>query len=90
MSQNRSAITSQQQHQTSVYSSSATEPEMPVATPVGFKHPVRNSATYQGGPTHGLVSEGNPVRCHKIDYEIKGHEYVLNYAAFHKTAYERI
>lgn len=77
MSQNRSAITSQQQHQTSVYSSSATEPEMPVATPVGFKHPVRNSATYQGGPTHGLVSEGNPVRCHKIDYEIKGHEMQL-------------
>jgi hypothetical protein len=28
---------------------------------------------YQG-PTSGLISEGNPVRCHKIDYEIKGYE----------------
>lgn len=90
MSQNRSAITSQKPHQTSVYSSSAAEPGMPVATPVGMRHPVRDSAAYQGGPTHGIVSEGNPVRCHKIDYEIKGHEYVLNYVALHHTAYERI
>jgi hypothetical protein len=36
-----------------------------------------NSMTYQGGPTHGLVSEGNPVKCHKVDYEIKGHEMQL-------------
>ena len=65
---------------------------MTVATPVATKYSasVRNSATYQGGPTHGIVSEGNPVRCHKIDYEIKGHEYVLNYVALHNTAYEII
>jgi hypothetical protein len=36
-----------------------------------------NSMTYQGGPTNGLVSEGNPVKCHKVDYEIKGHEMQL-------------
>mmetsp|Transcript_18189 Transcript_18189/g.33770 ORF Transcript_18189/g.33770 Transcript_18189/m.33770 type:complete len:471 (-) Transcript_18189:432-1844(-) len=35
------------------------------------------SKTYQGGPTNGLVSEGTPVNCHKIDYEIKGHEMQL-------------
>lgn len=38
---------------------------------------VVNSMTYQGGRTNGLVSEGNPVKCHKIDYEIKGHEMQL-------------
>jgi Mitochondrial biogenesis AIM24 len=36
-----------------------------------------NSSVYQGGPTGGLVSEGNPVKCHKIDYEIRGHEMQL-------------
>jgi hypothetical protein len=36
-----------------------------------------NSMTYQGGPTNGLVSEGNPTKCHKVDYEIKGHEMQL-------------
>jgi hypothetical protein len=35
------------------------------------------SATYKGGPTNGLVSEGTPVKCHKVDYEIKGHEMQL-------------
>ena len=30
------------------------------------------SANYDGLPTGGLVSEGNPKRCHKLDYEIKG------------------
>lgn len=29
------------------------------------------------GPTHGVVSEGNPVKCHKIDYEIHGSEMQL-------------
>jgi uncharacterized protein (TIGR00266 family) len=33
-----------------------------------------NSSTYTGGPTGGLISEGNPTQCHKVDYEIKGHE----------------
>jgi uncharacterized protein (TIGR00266 family) len=33
------------------------------------------SGTY--GPTHGLVSTGNPTICHKLDYEIKGHEMQL-------------
>jgi len=33
-----------------------------------------NSSTYSSGPTGGLVSEGNPVKCDKVDYEIKGHE----------------
>jgi uncharacterized protein (TIGR00266 family) len=33
------------------------------------------SGTY--GPTHGLVSTGNPSTCHKVDYEIKGHEMQL-------------
>lgn len=32
---------------------------------------------YKGGPTNGIVSEGNPTRCHKVDYEIKGHELQL-------------
>lgn len=36
-----------------------------------------NSTTYSGGPTGGLISEGNPTICHKIDYEIKGHEMQL-------------
>ncbi|KAG7344074.1 TIGR00266 family protein [Nitzschia inconspicua] len=36
-----------------------------------------NSMIYQGGPTNGLVSEGNPTKCHKIDFEIKGHEMQL-------------
>ena len=36
-----------------------------------------NSSVYQGGPTGGLVSEGNPTQCHKVDYEIKGHEMQL-------------
>ncbi len=36
-----------------------------------------NSSVYRGGPTGGLISEGNPVKCHKIDYEIKGHEMQL-------------
>ena len=53
---------------TSIYSKpSAT------ATPV---IPYSNaSGTY--GPTHGLVSTGNPTTCHKLDYEIKGHEMQL-------------
>lgn len=33
-----------------------------------------NSSNYTGGPTNGLVSEGNPTICHKVDYEIKGYE----------------
>jgi uncharacterized protein (TIGR00266 family) len=36
-----------------------------------------NSSVYHGGPTGGLVSEGNPTECHKVDYEIKGHEMQL-------------
>jgi uncharacterized protein (TIGR00266 family) len=36
-----------------------------------------HSGTYTGGPTGGLVNEGNPVTCHKVDYEIKGHEMQL-------------
>jgi uncharacterized protein (TIGR00266 family) len=36
-----------------------------------------SSVTYNGGPTNGIVSEGNPVKCHKVDYEIKGHEMQL-------------
>lgn len=36
-----------------------------------------NSTTYSGGPTAGLISEGNPTICHKVDYEIKGHEMQL-------------
>jgi uncharacterized protein (TIGR00266 family) len=28
--------------------------------------------TYDAGATTGLISEGDPVICHKIDYEIKG------------------
>lgn len=38
---------------------------------------VTNSTVYKGGPTNGLVSEGNPTKCHKIDYEIKGAEMQL-------------
>ena len=33
-----------------------------------------NSSTYTGGPTGGLISESNPTICHRVDYEIKGHE----------------
>lgn len=36
-----------------------------------------NSSNYAGGPTGGLISEGNPTICHKVDYEIKGHEMQL-------------
>ena len=36
-----------------------------------------NSSTYSGGPTNGLVSEGSPTHCHKVDYEIKGHDMQL-------------
>ncbi len=36
-----------------------------------------NSSTYTGGPTGGLISEGNPTICQKVDYEIKGHEMQL-------------
>jgi uncharacterized protein (TIGR00266 family) len=36
-----------------------------------------NSHIYSGGPTGGLISEGNPTNSHKIDYEIKGHEMQL-------------
>jgi uncharacterized protein (TIGR00266 family) len=43
------------------------------ATSTGFQQ----STTYNGGPTGGLISEGNPIRCHKVDYEIKGHEMQL-------------
>lgn len=32
-----------------------------------------SSATFDWGPTNGLVSVGDPVKCHKVDYEIKGH-----------------
>jgi len=32
---------------------------------------------YGSGPTHGVISEGNPVKCHKIDYEIHGSEMQL-------------
>jgi hypothetical protein len=58
------------------------------ATPVATAYPMGtggqqhgsslvSSTTYQGGPTGGIVSEGNPVKCHKVDYEIKGHEMQL-------------
>jgi len=36
-----------------------------------------DSNSYAGGPTNGVVSEGNPTQCHKLDYEIKGHEMQL-------------
>ena len=36
-----------------------------------------NASTYSGGPTNGLVSQGNPTICHKIDFEIKGQEMQL-------------
>lgn len=59
------------------YSSSsyltATEPP----TGSSYAPSVANSAVYNGGPTNGLISEGNPTRCHKVDYEIKGHELQL-------------
>eukprot|EP00934_Nitzschia_sp_Nitz4_P001640 Nitzschia sp. Nitz4//scaffold31_size150131//46141//47715//NITZ4_002820-RA/size150131-processed-gene-0.192-mRNA-1//1//CDS//3329547635//1640//frame0 len=52
-----------------------------VATPVtntggagGFSVTSLNSSNYSGGPTGGLVTEGNPVKCDKVHYEIKGHE----------------
>jgi uncharacterized protein (TIGR00266 family) len=35
------------------------------------------SSVFEPGPTNGLVSEGNPTKCHKVDYEIKGHEMQL-------------
>lgn len=47
------------------------------ATTTGGGTSLVTSVTYQGGPTNGLVSEGNPVKCHKVDYEIKGHEMQL-------------
>ena len=57
------------------------EPTAPAATayPMGGtgQSSLVNSTTYQGGPTGGIVSEGNPVKCHKVDYEIKGHEMQL-------------
>jgi hypothetical protein len=43
----------------------------------GVSPSVMNSSIYQGGPTNGLISEGNPTKCHKVDYEIKGHEMQL-------------
>jgi uncharacterized protein (TIGR00266 family) len=36
-----------------------------------------SSAVYKGGPTNGIVSEGNPTICQKVDYEIKGLELQL-------------
>eukprot|EP00526_Cylindrotheca_closterium_P011871 CAMPEP_0113619684 /NCGR_PEP_ID=MMETSP0017_2-20120614/10001_1 /TAXON_ID=2856 /ORGANISM="Cylindrotheca closterium" /LENGTH=498 /DNA_ID=CAMNT_0000529275 /DNA_START=32 /DNA_END=1528 /DNA_ORIENTATION=- /assembly_acc=CAM_ASM_000147 len=36
-----------------------------------------NSSVFSPGPTNGLISEGNPTQCHKVDYEIKGHEMQL-------------
>jgi hypothetical protein len=35
------------------------------------------SSNYTGGPTGGLITEGNPSICHKVSYEIKGHEMQL-------------
>eukprot|EP00980_Cylindrotheca_fusiformis_P002689 scaffold627_cov125-Cylindrotheca_fusiformis.AAC.6 len=35
------------------------------------------SAVYTSGPSGHLISEGNPTQCHKVDYEIKGHEMQL-------------
>uniref|UniRef100_A0A7S4AC84 Altered inheritance of mitochondria protein 24, mitochondrial n=1 Tax=Pseudo-nitzschia australis TaxID=44445 RepID=A0A7S4AC84_9STRA len=43
----------------------------------GTRISLTNSVTYQDGRTTGLISEGSPVKCHKIDYEIKGHDMQL-------------
>lgn len=47
----------------------------PVAPNLGMERKVSamTSATFDWGPTNGLVSVGDPVKCHKVDYEIKGH-----------------
>ncbi|KAL3920753.1 MAG: hypothetical protein SGILL_003097 [Bacillariaceae sp.] len=64
-------------------SSAAAAPVVATAYPMGSesstagKTSLVNSMTYTGGPTNGIVSEGNPVKCHKVDYEIKGHEMQL-------------
>lgn len=55
-------------------SSSPTPTPHAVATPVGGFEAAPHNSVYSGGPTGGLISEGNPTKCHKVDYEIKGHE----------------
>ncbi|KAL3942353.1 MAG: hypothetical protein SGBAC_003452, partial [Bacillariaceae sp.] len=45
-------------------------------TPSDYAH-AGSSSVFSPGPTNGLVSEGNPTQCHKVDYEIKGHEMQL-------------
>jgi uncharacterized protein (TIGR00266 family) len=49
---------------------------MATAVPAGASSAL-NSSVYSGGPTNGLVSEGTPSKCHKVDYEIKGHDMQL-------------
>jgi len=46
----------------------------PVVPNLGMERKVSamTSATFDWGPTNGLVSVGDPVKCHKVDYEIKG------------------
>jgi len=39
---------------------------------LGMSQRISTIPSAEFGPTNGLVSEGDPVRCHKIDYEIKG------------------
>lgn len=43
----------------------------------GYRSGDGPSAVGGSGPTGGLISEGNPTTCHKVDYEIKGHEMQL-------------
>lgn len=59
------------------YSSSSYVPAAAPPNGSSYAPSVANSSVYNGGPTNGLVSEGNPTRCHMVDYEIKGHELQL-------------
>jgi len=54
-----------------------TEQQPPMVHAQPLHNRISDSQVHQGGPSGGLVSEGNPVRCHKIDYEIKGSEMQL-------------
>ena len=52
----------------------STTPSYPVATAIALA----SSYTHGNGPTHGIVTQTNqPIKCHKIDYEIKGQEMQL-------------
>lgn len=63
------------------YVPTTTVPYAPTTTTTSAPYAPTTAATggapYGGGGGAGLVSQGNPTKCHKVDYEIKGHEMQL-------------